>query len=436
MGAKKPRNPTKATSSTHEHEIRVSSSLPTSAPPSQQTKPKTPTTKLPAPPLQQTKSWQSLQESLGKTVFFKETADYIFLATLEHTKLGDYLYLPYGPYLKVAQKPKNAQNLENSTENTKNDENSATKAQSPKNSQKAQSVENPPKTAQSPAQPALKNAARRAYEALEALGKEKSATFIRIEPQQPEIADFWANLPNSHKSQDLNPAETWCLDLTQSKEDILHDMSQGTRTRHNTFAKKGLKVEISKNPDDIRHLVRLQGALAKERGIGTFSEEYLKTELSQPFASLFLVKYVGKESEETPKHGEVIAASLFFDQSSPDAPTKNGTTHSDAPAGTRYYMQSAASLKYKKLPATVALLSTTIFDAKEKGLATFDFWGIAPDGAPKTHPWYGFTKFKQSFGGYEKKYCGTFDLVLNRRRYNLYKLARTMNRRLRKLLRK
>ena len=354
------------------------------------------------PPLQQTKPWQSLQESLGKTVFFEETDDFVFLATLERTKLGDYLYVPYGPYLKVSQ------NSENTTQSAK--------------------------TAKSP-RPALKNAAKHAYEALKALGKQKSVTFIRIEPQQSEIADFWANLPNSHKSKDLNPAETWCLDLTQSKEDILHGMSQGTRTRHNTFAKKGLEVTISKNPDDIRHLVRLQSALAKERGIGTFSEKYLKTELSQPFASLFLVKYVGEESEDSPKKDEILAASLFFDQPFTNVSDENQSLP-DAPGGTRYYMQSAASLKYKKLPATVALLSTAIFDAKEKGFTTFDFWGIAPDGAPKTHPWYGFTKFKQSFGGYEKKYCGTFDIALNPRRYTLYRLARNANRHLRKLVRK
>ena len=376
-------------------------------------------------PLQQTKSWQSLQEALGKTVFYEETDDFVFLATLEHTRLGDYLYLPYGPYLKTPQV--------------------ASKNAEAQNSKTAQKPNNSPQPSEK-AQPALKNAAERAYEALEALGKQKSVTFIRIEPQQSEIADFWANLPNSHKSKDLNPAETWCLDLTQSKEDILHGMSQGTRTRHNTFEKKGLKVEISKNPDDIRHLVRLQSALAKERGIGTFSEKYLKTELSQPFASLFLVKYVGKKSEGSPEPDEVIAASLFFDQFSSDTSNQSSSNMKNfdaktpdspsAPGGTRYYMQSAASLKYKKLPATVALLSTAIFDAKEKGLSTFDFWGIAPDGAPKSHPWYGFTKFKQSFGGYEKKYCGTFDLILNPRRYRLYKLARNTNRRLRKLLRK
>ena len=78
-------------------------------------------------------------------------------------------------------------------------------------------------------------------------------------------------------------------------------------------------------------------------------------------------------------------------------------------------MQSAADMEFKKLPGTVALLTTALFDAKENGLKKFDFWGIAPvdtsGNVPKNHPWAGFTAFKKSFGGYEVDYCGTFDLI-------------------------
>ena len=101
--------------------------------------------------------------------------------------------------------------------------------------------------------------------------------------------------------------------------------------------------------------------------------------------------------------------------------------------GTRYYMQSAADYEYRKLPATVALLTSAIFDAKEKGLKLFDFWGIAPEGAPENHPWAGFTAFKKSFGGYEVDYCGTYDLVISSTKYRLYKALRKVNRIRRKI---
>ena len=308
--------------------------------------------------LLQSRAWQKLQEDLGETTFFNETPDFCYLAILKKTPTGNYLYVPYGP-----------------------------EAASPAGFEKAMTE-------------------------LTNLAKSKNAIFIRIEPQQTKNTAKYLEKPNCKKSKDLNPAHTWVLDLAAEKDAIISGFAQGTRTRYNQAAKKGLSVEVSKNPEDIKHLVRMQRAVAQKKGINTFSEKYLKTELAQDFASLYLVHYKNPETSED----KIIAASLFFDYE-----------------GTRFYMQSAADYEYRKLPATVALLTSAIFDAKEKGLKTFDFWGIAPEGAPANHPWAGFTAFKKSFGGYEVDYCGTYDLVLNRTKYSLYKALRKVNRIRRKI---
>ena len=377
-------------------------------------------------PLLQSKDWQKLQDDLGETTFFEETSKYKFLAIKKKIPFGYYLYLPYGPYLDPS---------------------------------------------------ATSEDAKACFEKLISLAKKESAIFIRIEPQKftnnspiqmdnlsekqkkVNVAQYFnLNQKLLRKTKDLNPAETWCLDLTSSVPEILTNFSQGTRTRHNNYKKKGLTVEVTKNPEDIRYLVRLQHKLAKERHIASFSEQYLKTELSQPFASLYLVRYQTpsttlptnaknaqvkntpektsltsstsanntlvetppkdiKSTKPTPKDGEIIAASLFFDYQ-----------------GTRFYMQSAANLDFKHLPATVALLSHAIFTAKEDGLKTLDFWGIAPEDADASHPWYGFTEFKKSFGGYEKIYAGTFDYLIDSRKYHLYSLLRKINRIKRKII--
>lgn len=391
------------------------------------------------PPLLQSKDWQKLQDDLGETTFFEETSKYKFLAIKKKIPFGYYLYLPYGPYLNPA---------------------------------------------------ATSEDAKACFKKLISLAKNESAIFIRIEPQKftnnspiqmdnlsekqkkVNVAQYFnLNQKLLRKTKDLNPAETWCLDLTSSVPEILTNFSQGTRTRHNNYKKKGLTVEVTKNPEDIKYLVRLQHKLAKERHIASFSEQYLKTELSQPFASLYLVRYQTpsttlptsaknaqvknspkkadiasststklektniasstsaknalvetpskdiKSIKPAPKDGEIIAASLFFDYQ-----------------GTRFYMQSAANLDFKHLPATVALLSHAIFTAKEDGLKTLDFWGIAPENADASHPWYGFTEFKKSFGGYEKIYAGTFDYLIDPRKYHLYSLLRKINRIKRKII--
>lgn len=115
-------------------------------------------------PLLQSKKWQKLQEDLGKTTFFKKTVHFSYLAILETTKIGNYLYLPYGPC-----------------------------SDSPK-------------------------AFSEAIRDLKSLAQQQSAVFIRVEPQTPKNARRLRENTIFHgllvkKSQDLNPKETWIVDL-------------------------------------------------------------------------------------------------------------------------------------------------------------------------------------------------------------------------------
>ena len=304
-------------------------------------------------PLQQTKKWQKLQSELGEKTIFEKENDYTFLAIKKQTKFGNYLYLPYGPYTPT------------------------------------------------------KNGAKMAYKALEALALSKNITFIRIEPQSSNTAEFWRNLKNAQKSRNLSPEETWVLDLTPELDEIYQNMKQNTRNLCKNYAKKGISVKISDNKQrDIKILAKFHREIAKMRKIGAFSEKYLKIEATQPFATLYIAYFENKP----------IAASLFFDHES-----------------TRFYMQSASDKNFHKLPATYAILNEAIKDAKKKGLKNFDFWGIAPENAPKNHPWAGFTSFKKSFGGKEVDYLGTYDLVFKPVQYKIYLLARKGNLFIRKM---
>lgn len=298
-------------------------------------------------PLQQTREWQKLQQDLGETTFFEENSDFSFLAILKHTKMGNYLYLPYGPYI------------------------------------------------------ISKNAAKKAFKRLQELAKEKSAIFIRIEPQDAKKAEFLLNLPNCKKTIDLNPKETWVLDISFPIGELYSKMKQNTRNLCRNYSKKGITVSVSDDLKDIDYLVKFQEKLAKDKNIGVFSKNYLKTELKQPFASLYLAKIDEK----------IVAAALFFDD-------KN----------TRYYMQAATDPKYRNLPCSYGILNEAIIGAKAKNLQRFDFWGTAPESAPKDHPWAGFTSFKKSFGGEQVDYAGSYDIVLSRFKYNLYCVFRKINR--------
>ena len=332
-------------------------------------------------PITQSKEWQKLQDDLGKTSFFESASDFQYLAILNQTPVGNYLYLPYGPVAK--------------------DEKSF----------------------------------RAAITSLNTLAEKNHAIFIRVEPQS---ASFIKYLPkNSRKSKDLNPKETWVLDLTGNDEDLKQKLPSRLLRYYKSASSKGITIETSHNPEDIKYLLNLQKALAKEKGISTFSEDYLKAELSQPFATLYLVKYRDNVNSQpncdnsqhiqSDKHDredckasscrdDVVAAGLVFDG-----------------GHTRYNLQGAQSEQGRKLHATGILTIQLILDAKAKSLHTFDFWGIAPEGAPSSHPWAGFTNFKKTFAGREVDYAGTYDIILSPAKYHLYQLTRKINRFLRRI---
>lgn len=306
-------------------------------------------------PITQSKAWQTLQDSLGEVSFREEGNGYQYLAIIKEAKMAKYLYVPYGPVTK------DRKGFENALKSLKN------------------------------------------------LANRKDATFIRIEPENPEVIQYFPE--KTIKSHDLNPKETWVLDLKGTDDELKHKLPSRLLRYYRNMTKNGISVETSHNPEDIKYLTKLQNAFAKEKGINTFSEKYLKTELAQPFSTLYYIKY---KDQETGKE-EVVAAGLVFDDKT-----------------TRYNLQGAQNDTGRKLHATGILTIQLILDAKEKGLKTFDFWGIAPDGAPKDHPWAGFTNFKKTFAGQEVQYAGTYDIVLRPAKYKLYCLLRKINRLIRK----
>lgn len=298
-------------------------------------------------PITQSHAWEKLQQDLGETSFYREGNGFSYLAIVKPVPLGSYLYLPYGPVADT------------------------------------------------------KDGFKAALEDLESLGEEQNAVFVRIEPRNRDFTKLFPK--NTVKSHDLNPKETWVLDLTGTEEEFKSKLPSRLLRYYRNREKNGITIETSHNPNDIKYLLDLQKALAKEKNISTFSENYLKTELKQPFSTLYLVK----------KEGRLVAAGLVFDHDK-----------------TRYNLQGAQTDEGRTLHATGILTIQLIHDAREKGLEDFDFWGIAPEGAGKDHPWAGFTNFKKTFAGTEHDFAGTHDIILKPTKYKLYKLLRNIRRHL------
>ncbi len=82
-----------------------------------------------------------------------------------------------------------------------------------------------------------------------------------------------------------------------------------------------------------------------------------------------------------------------------------------------YY--TANIYKYSKLRASYALKWETILEAQKNNCKIFDMWGYIPN-IDKSHPAYGFSKFKLRFNGTKKELTGRMILPVNKFKYNIW----------------
>lgn len=244
-----------------------------------------------------------------------------------------------------------------------------------------------------------------ALAALTALARRCGAMAVRLEPVSAGFAT--ADAGTVLRSRGLRPAPanlqpelSWIVDLDGDFKDVLADMKPVNRNLYRNIHKKGVTFRSSHDPAEISVLLEFLHMTAARNGFKPQSDDYLtevaRTLMPAGAATLFIA-----ELEGTP-----IAAALAYDS-----------------ADTRTYAHAALDDTHRKLSAGIPLLVTLMADAKDKGLAHVDLWGVAPADQPD-HKWAGFTAFKKSFGGREIAYPGTWDLPVNKLRYSAYQLAR------------
>lgn len=181
----------------------------------------------------------------------------------------------------------------------------------------------------------------------------------------------------------VNPETTWILDITANEETLLANMKKSTRyeVRKSIKPETGFRITVDQNLDAFWELHQ---ATVKRHGFVPFTRQSTKTEL-EVFGS------------------ECQIVTVWHDQK----PLASGVFLFDDKAG--YYHQGASVPS--KLPAAHASLWAAICEAKKRGCTHFNFWGVSPEDQPH-HPWFGLSKFKRGFGGFEKEYLHVHDFEI------------------------
>lgn len=222
------------------------------------------------------------------------------------------------------------------------------------------------------------------------------ATFLRLEPA---IETDLLQVP------DVQPSTTVMIDLTAPSETILQAMKSKTRYNIRLAERKGVvcrRVGLDYFDDFIRLMEQTTHRDRFRAHPDAYYRAMLETMSSGECRAFLAMAFY----EERP-----LAANLVID------------FHD-----VRTYLHGATSNLHRNVMAQYALHHHLIEDAKRAGLAHFDFWGIAPDGAPESHPWFGITRYKKGYGGEVVSAPGTFDLPIKHIVYSGYRNIRRLRR--------
>jgi len=261
-----------------------------------------------------------------------------------------------------------------------------------------------------------RNAMRECVQGICAEAKNANTLFVRVEPPISASAGSPLEKLGAIQSRAIQPADTQYLSLQPTEEELLQAMHEKTRYNIRLAERKGVHIRTA-GVEGVPDFWKLNEETTARDGFRSHGQEYYQNmfeALPADTLMLYLAEY----------EGQVIAANIV-------------STFGD----TTTYMHGASSNTARNVMAPHLLQWRQIQDAKKRGSAWYDFWGIAPsqlvhrshtdgtgvgDASARQHPWAGITRFKQGFGGELVSFVGTFDIPVKPFAYGLYTLARSL----------
>ena len=227
---------------------------------------------------------------------------------------------------------------------------------------------------------------------LRILGKQNNLVFIKLEPNVEKNDSLISLLgKNAVPGKTLFTPTTFWIDLTPSEEDLMKSFSSKTRYNIRLAQKHEVEVKIDNSDKAFEKYLELTTETNKRQGFYSHSPKYHRlmwAHLKDKIAHLLTATY----------KGEVISTWVLF-------------THD----GFLYYPYGASTDKYKEVMANNLMMWEAIKFGKKIGLHAFDLWG-REEGK-------GFTKFKEGYNPRVVEFLGSWDLVVNKPLYYLYRFA-------------
>ena len=240
---------------------------------------------------------------------------------------------------------------------------------------------------------------------LKKIARDNNIIFIKLEPNIGwEIPNSEFQIPNKSKlikilkengavpgKRFFTPTTFW-IDLTKSEEELLKSFSSKTRYNIRLAERKGVVVKEDNSDKAFGRYLELTRETTQRQAFFAHTEKYHKLMWKHlkdaGIAHLLTAIY----------QNEIITTWILF-------------VWKDF----LYYPYGASTDKHKEVMANNLMMWEAIKFGKKEGLKTFDLWG-REEGK-------GFTKFKEGYNPRIVEFLGTWDLVVNKPVYRIYRVA-------------
>ncbi len=233
------------------------------------------------------------------------------------------------------------------------------------------------------------------------LGKKNRAMFIKIDPGLYHFAWADVHVPESASlGTTLQPRHTYLIDTKENLDDVLAASHQKTRYNVRLAEKRGVTVRFSSTNDDLTTFLVLIHQTYQRQDIRPHPDSYYREQFTV-LQQAGMMELVIAEYEHQPL---VVNMVIWHGQ-------------------TATYLHGASSDEHKDTMAPHLAQWRTIERCHERGITTYDLWGVTPPDQPDHH-WQGISRFKRGFAGREIEFPRAVNIILQPQWYQTYRWAK------------
>lgn len=245
------------------------------------------------------------------------------------------------------------------------------------------------------------DAATALFVAVEALGRQAGAIYIKFDPPQYTFPFTVKQMPaGATVGTTLQPMTTLVVAVDAEPATLLESMHSKTRYNIRLAEKKGVNVRWSTDDKDFERFMELQRQTFDRQGIRMHPDGYYRRMFEVLRTANMTELVIGEYNGQAESINQII----WY-------------------GSTATFLHGGSGALFRELMIPYLVQWRTIEEAHRRGMRDYDFRGIAPESEPD-HKLVGVTRFKKGFGGRVVTYPPAVNLILQRQWYLAYRYAK------------